>query len=124
MNNAFALNEALSKKSHLTVRDRWHRGSLFVWTGEVWVAVDLEKREWIGEYSRLAVVTLVGEADPDNGLNQVCLACDLEVAGGEWIVDAAELCALQEAWGDDLEVLWEQPCEPAPSDASPEAIEG
>ena len=119
-NNAFALAEAIGRESHCTpasviVRDGHHRGVLFAWTGEVWIVVDLENRQWIGEYERLAVVTLHNEADPDNGLNQVCLACDLETPNGEWVLDAEALAEIRhnETYNDDdLESLWEQPGTP------------
>lgn len=56
-------------------------------------------------------MTLAESADQDaadRGLHLTSVACDLEVPGGEWVVDAEDLDALREGYGDDLVVLWEQ----------------
>lgn len=108
-NNAFALHKCIGNESHcepaaVIVRDGHHAGTLFAWTGEDWIVVDLEIRRYVGRVARLAVVTTKEDADPDDGLNQSAIGCDLEVPGGEWIVDAEDLTGLQ----DLIVVLWEQ----------------
>lgn len=90
------------------VRDGHHCGTLFTWVERrLWVVYDLENSRCLGEHDRLAVVT-VNEDEADRGLNQCCLACDLDVTGGEWVVDADELHELRRVYGDTLTVLWEQ----------------
>lgn len=110
-NNAFALNRAIESERHcqpgaMVCRDGHHKGTIFAWHENKWHVTDIENREYLGGYLRLAVVTLAGDADPENGLNQHSLGIDLECS--EWIIDADELEGLQEAYGDDLEVVWEQ----------------
>ena len=114
-NNAAALASATDGGRHCEpasriVRDGNHAGTLFTWVDRCWIVCDLERRT-CEEISRLAVVTVTqqnpGEDVADNGLNQCCLACDLET--GEWVVDADnELPDLRQTYGDALQVLWEQ----------------
>lgn len=114
--NAYALSQAMEQEDHcrpgsVIVRDGSHSGTLFTWVGDSWIVYDLENHDCRGEYGRIAVVTLEPDGtddQPERGLNQVCLACDLEVKHGEWAVDADDLQGLREAYGDDLVVLWEQ----------------
>jgi len=69
-NNAYVLVQALDQTSYAVVRDGHHRGTLFAWTGEVWLVCDLEDmRSTRREAKRIAVVTLHNEADADSGLN-------------------------------------------------------
>lgn len=116
-NNANALASAVDGGRHCEpasriVRDGSHKGTLFTWIDQYtgWVLYDLENSEPLGRRGRLAVVTLTqqraGEDAADAGLNQSCLACDLEA--GEWVVDADDLPALRQTYGDALEVLWGQ----------------
>ena len=110
-NNAYVLVQALDQTSYAVVRDGHHRGTLFAWTGEVWLVCDLEDmRSTRREAKRIAVVTLHNEADADSGLNQACLGCDLEA--GEWVLDADDIAEMRVAYEDDLESLWEQPGTP------------
>lgn len=92
------------------VLDGQHAGTLFTWVDRFWIVYDLENRESFGRHDRLAVVTVTqqqaGEDVADAGLNQCCLACDLEA--GEWVVDADDLPELRQTYGDTMEVLWEQ----------------
>lgn len=118
-NNALALLRAMDTDDHcrpgsVIVRDGSHSGTLFTWVGDQWIVYDLENQTHRGEYDRIAVVTLEPdgtEDQPERGLNQACIACDLEVKYGEWVVDAIDLEDLRERYGDDLVVLWEQPSE-------------
>jgi hypothetical protein len=115
-NNAAALHAATQCDRHcapatVLVRDGGHKGTILTRVENRWVVYCLENREARGEFDRLAVVTLADEAAydaADNGLNQSSVACDLEVPGGEWVVDADDLDALREGYGGDLVVLWEQ----------------
>jgi len=115
-NNAAALYAATQSDRHcepatVLVRDGHHDGTLLTWVRNRWVVYSLDGRESLGEIDRLAVVTLDRNADPDaadNGLNQTQIACDLEVLGGEWIVDADELDSLRDTYGETLVLLWEQ----------------
>ena len=111
--NAFVLDRAVREYSRLApasaiCRDGHHKGTLFTWLGEQWSVVDLENREFHGFHDRLAVVTIGEDVDADDGLNQAALGIDLEVPGGEWVVDADDLEELRETYGDTLEVVWEQ----------------
>lgn len=114
-NNAAALAASIDGGRHCEpasriVRDGAHAGALLTWVDRCWVVYDLENRQCLGRHDRLAVVTVTqqqaGEDVADNGLNQCCLACDLEA--GEWVVDAENLPELRQTYGDILEVLWEQ----------------
>ena len=119
-NNSLGLDSAIGREAHcapasVVVRDGHHLGTLFSWTGDGWIVVDLENRNYVGDHSRLAVVSLVASAEDslgfiaaDRGLNQCCLACDFEVPGGEWVVDASDLDSLRDTYKDNLEVLWAQ----------------
>ncbi len=115
-NNSAALHSAFKSDRHCSpatvlVGDGHHKGTLLTWVGDRWVVYCLEGRESLGEFDRLAVVTLAATADHDaaeHGLNQSQVACDLEVPGGEWVVDAGDLDELREGYGTDLIVLWEQ----------------
>jgi hypothetical protein len=115
-NNAAALQGASDTDRHCSpatvlVRDGYHDGTLLTWVRDRWVVYSLDDREARGEIDRLAVVTLNAKADhdaADNGLNQTQVACDMEVAGGEWVVDADELDSIRDTYGDTLIVLWEQ----------------
>lgn len=120
--NTLALEEAVSagEPTTVVVGDGQHRGTaLFLDTScsdpGVWWVLDLEGRKFRGRIARLAVVTLypslddsADDADPDDGLNQAACAVDLEVPGGEWVVDAEGLPALLEQYGEALGVLWVQ----------------
>lgn len=92
------------------VCDGHHNGTLFVWRGDEWIVVDLEGGTLERPCDRLAVVTLDADAErtPDDGLNQRCLGCDLDVPTGEWVVAAESLDGLREDYGEELIVLWEQ----------------
>lgn len=110
-NNAFTLNQAIENSGHCEPGTAWvldghHKGTLFTWVGSQWCVVDLENRK-LDFVSRIAVVTLEGDADPDSGLNQDMIGVDLEC--GEWVVDRDDLKGLKETYGDDLVILWEQP---------------
>lgn len=114
-NNAAALATAIDGGRHCEpasriVRDAHHAGTLFTWVDRCWVVYDLENRRCLGRHDRLAVVTVTqqqaGDDVADAGLNQCCLACDLEA--GEWVVDAGDLPELRQTYGDVLTVLWEQ----------------
>ena len=117
-NNAAALAAAIDAGRHCEpasriVRDGHHAGTLFTWVdNRRWVVCDLENpARMYGWHDRLAVVTVTqqcrGEDVADNGLNQCCLACDLEA--GEWVVNADnDLPDLRQTYGEVLEVLWEQ----------------
>ena len=114
-NNSFSLRTAISNDRHCEpasriVRDGSHFGTMFSWVQEKWVVVDLENRNFIGTFDRLAVVSLASdeELDADSGLNQAALGCDLDCPQGEWVVDADDLSDLRETYGDALVVLWEQ----------------
>jgi hypothetical protein len=115
-NNAAALYAATQSDRHcapatVLVRDGGHKGTILTWVGDRWVVYSLDDREARDETDRLAVVTLAGSADQDaadKGLHLTSVACDLEVRGGEWVVDADDLDALREGYGGDLIVLWEQ----------------
>jgi hypothetical protein len=115
-NNAAALYAATQCDRHcapatVLVRDGGHRGTILTWVGDKWVVYCLGNHESRGEIDRLAVVTLSDEAGDeaaDHGINQSSVACDLEVPGGEWVVDADDLDAIREGYGDYLIVLWEQ----------------
>ena len=118
-NNSFSLASAIGSDSHCEpasriVRDGSHFGTMFSWVQEKWVVVDLENRNFIGTFDRLAVVSLASdeerdeELDADSGLNQAALGCDLDCPQGEWVVDADDLSDLRETYGDALVVLWEQ----------------
>jgi hypothetical protein len=112
-NNAAALYAATQSDRHcapttVLVRDGNHEGTLLTRVRDRWVVYSLDDRESREEIDRLAVVTLAAIADPEAGLNQSTIACDLEVSGGEWVVDADDLDALREGYGEDLIVLWEQ----------------
>jgi hypothetical protein len=112
-NNAAALYAATQSDRHcapatVLVRDGNHDGTLLTWVRNRWVVYSLDDRESRDEIDRIAVVTLSATADPDAGMNQSTVACDLEVMGGEWVVDTDDLNALREGYGEDLIVLWEQ----------------
>ena len=118
-NNSFSLRTAISNDPHCEpasriVRDGAHLGTMFSWLNGHWIAVDLENRNFIGTFDRLAVLSLASdeerdeELDADSGLNQVALGCDLDCSRGEWVVDADDLSDLRETYGDTLIVLWEQ----------------
>jgi hypothetical protein len=68
------------------IGDSGHRGTEVFWSQSRrrWVLVDLEN-ETVGTAERIAAVRCLG--DPDDGLNQNTLACDLD-GQGLWIVDA------------------------------------
>lgn len=108
-NNAHSLNEVLQgQKGFTRVRDGHHAGTCFSWIDDCeWLVSDLENSTCY-TVDRIAVVSLLNSADADDGLNQSCLACDLEVPGGEWVVEADSLEDLQQGYGDDLEVIWTQ----------------
>ena len=121
-NNAGGLATAIESGRHCQpvsriVLDGSHKGTLFTWVDQYtgWIVYDIENRDCLGRHDRLAVVTVTqqqaGEDVADNGLNQCCLACDLE--GGEWVVDADDLPELRRTYGDVLTVLWEQAAAPA-----------
>ncbi len=109
-NNAFTLNRVIENTGHdlasTIVRDGHHKGTLFTWLETRWCVVDLEGSELRGFFDRIAVVTLAGEADAANGLNQTQIGCDMEC--GEWVVDAEALDSLKETYGELLSVIWEQ----------------
>lgn len=116
-NNAAALATAIESGQHChpasrIVRDGSHKGTLFTWVDHYtgWVVYDIENSEPLGRHDRLVVVTVTqqqaGDDVADNGLNQCCLACDLEA--GEWVVDADDLPELRQTYGDVLTILWEQ----------------
>jgi len=115
-NNAFSLATAIGSEGHCEpasriCRDGHHLGTMFSWDGREWIVVDLENKKFLGTYDRLAVVTLNpddDESQADRGLNQSSLGCDLECPSGEWVIDADEIEQLQEIYGDNLIVLWEQ----------------
>ena len=115
-NNSLALARAMDAEEHcrpgsVIVRDGSHAGTLFTWIEDRWIVYDLENRQPRGERDRIAVLTVEPDGDPDQadrGLNQLCLACDLETPRGEWIVDAEDLPELREQYGANLVVLWEQ----------------
>ena len=112
-NNAAALYAATQSDRHcapatVLVRDGNHAGTLLTWVRDRWVVYSLDDRDSREEIDRLAVVTLDATANPDAGMNQSTVACDMEVPGGEWVVDADDLDALREDYGGDLIVLWEQ----------------
>lgn len=114
-NNAATLATAIDGGRHgepasRIVRDGQHAGTLFTWVDRCWIVHDLENRRCLGRHDRLAVVTVTqqqaGEDVADAGLNQCCLACDLEA--GEWVVDADDLPELRQTYGGIMDVLWEQ----------------
>ena len=115
-NNSFALATAVDQDGHCepasrVVRDGHHSGTMFSWFDGEWHVLDLENREYIGKFHRLAVVTIEPDGDEfqaDRGLNQTAIGFDMEVDGGEWIVDADELDNLRETYGEQLTVCWEQ----------------
>ena len=115
-NTAAALSAATHSDRHcapatVLVRDGHHDGTMLTWVRNRWVVYSLDDRESRDEIDRVAVVTLAESADQDaadRGLHLTSVACDLEVPGGEWVVDADDLDALRDGYGDDLVVLWEQ----------------
>ena len=115
VNNSLSLATAIGSDRHCEpasriVCDGAHFGTMFSWHRDRWIAVDIENRNFIGTFERLAVVSLASdiELDADNGLNQEALGCDLECPHGEWVVDAEALSDLRETYGEALVVLWEQ----------------
>jgi len=100
--------------STVIVSDQDHKGTLFAWDGRGWLAVDLGNNYVLGRcgrYARLAVVTLDSPIAPGPiNLRTAggCLGCDLDVPWGEWIVDVDDLADLQDYYGDELEVIWQQ----------------
>lgn len=114
--NSYVLARAMEQDDHcrpgsVIVRDGSHSGTLFTWVGDSWIVYDLEGCNSLGRIDSIAVVTLEPDGTDDQaerGLNQTCIACDLEVKHGEWVVDAEDLPGLRDAYGDDLVVLWEQ----------------
>ena len=115
-NNALGLARAMDDEGHcrpgsVIVRDGSHSGTLFTWAEGRWIVYDLENGQPRGERDRIAVVSIEPDGDQDQaerGLNQLCLACDLETPRGEWVVDAEDLPELREQYGANLVVLWEQ----------------
>ena len=115
-NNALGLARAMDDEGHcrpgsVIVRDGSHSGTLFTWIEGRWIVYDLENGQPRGERDRIAVVSIEPDGDQDQaerGLNQLCLACDLETPRGEWVVDAEDLPELREQYGANLVVLWEQ----------------
>lgn len=114
-NNAAELASAIEdcrrcEPASRIVGDGWHAGTLFTYVDDRhWIVCDLQQLT-SEKIDRLAVATVKqqqrGEDAAEWGLNQCCLACDLET--GEWVVDADDLPELRQIYGDVLEVLWEQ----------------
>ena len=84
------------------IGDAQHRGTEVFWSEhrQRWVLVDLEN-EALQIVERIAVVRCNGDAE--EGLNQNCLACDLE-GQGLWIVDADYLDDCDEGYLDVIAV--------------------
>lgn len=112
--NARALVEAIVAPDDGTIpcrliTDGHHRGTLFAWLGDEWAVTDLENRQCLGTFGRLAVVSVdMDDAEAaETGLNQTAIGFDFDGAG-EWIVDADDLDGLRDTYGAALVVLWEQ----------------
>jgi hypothetical protein len=68
-----------------------------------WLVIDRETRSVVPA-GRLVLCGLDDpDADPDDGLNQACLAADLD-GDGLWLVDGDEVAELLERYGVDLEI--------------------
>lgn len=107
-----AIEEARSSEWPVSrvVRDQYGPGTILTFFDGRWIATPLD---WaaapIKKAARLAVVAHTHPEDSaDNGLNQSALAMDMEIEGGEWIVDADDLDDLRGGYGEALEVIWEQ----------------
>jgi hypothetical protein len=82
------------------VGDGHHAGTTVFRRGDTWWLVDHENHQ-LKVADALAVVVPSADGDPDHGLNQVTLACDLECLHGVWIVDAEDA----QGWQDWVEAV-------------------
>lgn len=97
------------ERSTWLVRDSGHLGTLLTWLEDSseWLAVTLDGAPEVSRHDELAEVRLdcdpeqANEPDADCGLNQACVACDLE-GDGYWLVDALCLDELREVYGERL----------------------
>jgi hypothetical protein len=104
MSYADALDDARRKpEKFVRIRDGHDRGAGVIHDGHNWWIVDLEHTT-LTKADRLALVRLNPPADPEEGLSQVTLACDLD-GPGIWLVDAGDLEDLA-GYGDHLEIVW------------------
>jgi hypothetical protein len=90
------------------IGDSGQKGNDVYWCEPVgrWICVSLDAAPQMMTAEEIALVQLHEDANPEDGLSQLALACDCEREKGLWLIEAKDQGELADRYGAALETLW------------------
>jgi len=114
MDNPYVSDLASSRQCNgdernvVSIGDSGQKGTDVYWCRTVgrWICVSLDSLPHMMMTEDVALVRLHEDANPEDGLSQVALACDCEREKGLWLIEGVDLEELADRYGAALETLW------------------
>ena len=90
------------------IGDSGHKGTDLYWCETIgrWICVSLDGVPLMMTAEDIALIRVHEDANPEDGVSQMAVACDCEREKGLWLIEAKDLAELAGRYGAALETLW------------------